>query len=408
MLTVPAGGERRVLFVDDEASILESLRDALRPWRREWKASFCCGGEEALERLRRETFDVVVSDMRMPGVDGTALLRGARDLQPHAVRILLSGSTERDVVARAAAVAHRLLAKPCDVDKLAGVVSRAAALGERSRVRSYEAVSGATALPCAPALYRELSDLLATETAGVADVARVIECDVAVTGKLLQLTNSAFIGLPRTIVRVEEAVNLLGVGVVKAVVLSTHALSAYHPARPIPGFSIEALERHASAVAALTRRMLPAGPTQQLACTAAMLQDVGWLVLAAEDPDRLGEVVSAAASQRSPLDVAERELGGPTHAELGAHLLALWDLPDPIVAAVAHHHTPPLPTEPGLDVVAAVHIAGALVSGDAGADVPAPEYLEAVSVADRLDEWRSLAAAHADVSDQENPCSLAR
>ena len=115
---------RRVLFVDDETQVLDSLRDALRPRRHEWEMSFAASGDDALDRLEREVYDVIVSDMRMHGMDGATLLGLVERSQPGAVRIVLSGSAERDVVARAAAVAHRFLAKPCDVDELARLVER--------------------------------------------------------------------------------------------------------------------------------------------------------------------------------------------------------------------------------------------------------------------------------------------
>jgi HD-like signal output (HDOD) protein len=389
---------KRILFVDDDPSILESLRDALRPWRREWQATFACGGDAALERLADDTFDVVVSDMRMPGIDGVTLLRRVQEIQPQAVRIVLSGSTETDVLAQAAAVAHRFLSKPCSVQELASVMSAATALGETSRTQPlHQTVSGATELPCAPALFGELSALLASESAGLPDVARLIEKDIAITGKLLQLTNSAFVGLPRVISRVEEAVSLLGLAIVKAIVLSAHAFAAYRPACLIAGFSIEALDRHATLTASLTRQLMAPSAAREEACAAAMLHDIGWLVLAAEKPDHLRAVLEAARAEKRPLDVVERERGGPTHAELGAHLLALWGLPDVIVSAVAHHHEPPQPLEPGLDVTAAVHIATTLVAERThppGYRI-APldqDYLDALGVADRVDGWRSLTA----------------
>jgi HD-like signal output (HDOD) protein len=389
---------KQVLFVDDDLSVLEGLRDALRPWRREWRATFACGGDAAIDQLHATAFDVVISDMRMPGIDGAALLRRVHELQPHAVRIMLSGSAETNVLERAAAVAHRFLAKPCDIEELGRVVTQAAALGGVSQAQGlHHASSATTALPCAPALYAELSALLATERAGMADVARLIERDIAVTARLLQLTNSAFVGLQRVVSRVEEAVSLLGLGVVKAIVLSSQALAAYRPAQPIAGFSLEALESHAALVAAMTRQLLTPGQDREQASASAMLCDIGWLILAAQDPDRVGDLLAAAVVQRRPLADVERELGGPTHAEVGAHLLALWGLPDSIVAAVARHHHPGTPVEPGLDAAAAVYVADVLIAEQKPLwNTPAAavdsEYLASRGVADQLPSWRQLAA----------------
>ena len=118
----------RILFVDDQQQVLDSLRDALRPQRHEWEMLFATSGADALAELERAPCDVVVSDMRMPGMDGAALLGHVEHSHPAAIRIVLSGSTEREVVMRAAAVAHRLLAKPCDVEELVRVVTRSCAL----------------------------------------------------------------------------------------------------------------------------------------------------------------------------------------------------------------------------------------------------------------------------------------
>ena len=82
---------RRVLFVDDEDNVLQGLRRMLRDMRRDWVMEFAASGEEGLRALEASHFDVVVSDMRMPGMDGAALLGvlGALIAIPIAASILL-------------------------------------------------------------------------------------------------------------------------------------------------------------------------------------------------------------------------------------------------------------------------------------------------------------------------------
>src|SRR6185437_12426399 len=114
-------GERamkRILFVDDEPKILEGLQRMLRPQRNEWEMAFAPGGEAALAMLAAENFDVIVSDMRMPGVDGAALLETVRANYPGMLRVILSGYTELEASYRAVPVAHQFLLKPCDPDAL--------------------------------------------------------------------------------------------------------------------------------------------------------------------------------------------------------------------------------------------------------------------------------------------------
>ena len=368
----------RVLFVDDEPQVLDSLRDALRPRRHEWSMAFAASGEDALDQLGRDGYDVIVSDMRMNGMDGAALLGEIERSHPTAVRIVLSGSAERDVVVRAAAVAHRFLAKPCDVEELARVVERSCAL------RSLPA--SATRLPAAPRLHAELTALLRDGGATPADAAAIIERDIAMSAKVLALVNSAFFGLRRQVVDVREAAVYLGMTTLRGLVLSAHAFEGFAPDRRIEGFDLEAVQRHCLLVAQVARRLLPHGDQRDDAFAAALLHDIGLLALAADESDYLEQVIARSRETGRPLFEVELEERGVSHAELGAHLLGQWGLPDSIVEAVAYHHRPAALPQPRLDAVAAVAIACALVDGDAD-----PDYVAQIGAADRLDGWRAIA-----------------
>ena len=116
---------RRVLFVDDEPRILEGLRRMLRVQRQEWEMAFAPGGEAALALMEAAPFDVIVSDMRMPEMDGATLLTKVRDRFPQVVRIVLSGHTELSTTLRVVPVAHQFLAKPCDAGTLRVAIERA-------------------------------------------------------------------------------------------------------------------------------------------------------------------------------------------------------------------------------------------------------------------------------------------
>jgi YesN/AraC family two-component response regulator len=116
---------KRILFVDDEPRVLDGLRRLLRGQRAEWEMAFADGGESALSELARAPFDVIVTDMRMPGIDGAALLQVVKERHPQVVRVVLSGYAEPDVARAAAAIAHHYLLKPCDPAALKAVVEGA-------------------------------------------------------------------------------------------------------------------------------------------------------------------------------------------------------------------------------------------------------------------------------------------
>jgi CheY-like chemotaxis protein len=73
---------KRILFVDDEQLMLDALRDRLRKQRGQWDMVFALGGQEALAELERGPFDVVVSDMRMPGSTASRCFTGSRISTP--------------------------------------------------------------------------------------------------------------------------------------------------------------------------------------------------------------------------------------------------------------------------------------------------------------------------------------
>jgi putative nucleotidyltransferase with HDIG domain len=147
------------------------------------------------------------------------------------------------------------------------------------------------------------------------------------------------------------------------------------------------VQRRCLYVAQVARRLLPFGEQRDDAFTAALLHDVGLLALAADEGEYLAGVLARARASGRPLVEIELEERGVTHAELGAHLLARWGLPDSIVEAVAYHHRPEALHQPRLDAVAAVAIACGLVDDRVDA-----EYIAALGVADRLDDWRAIAA----------------
>ncbi len=193
-----ADEKKRILFVDDEPRVLEALRDLLRRYRNNWDMVFVTSGEQALVETERSHFDVVVSDMRMPQMDGAELLHRLQKTKPHIVRIILSGYSEVEAAMRAVPVAHQFLAKPVEPRKLESVIERACnlqALLQNEEIRSL--ASKLNNLPSVPKLYADLNRLLAGDNVSSEQVARLVEQDPAMCAKILQLVNSSFFGFPQ-------------------------------------------------------------------------------------------------------------------------------------------------------------------------------------------------------------------
>ena len=112
---------KRILFVDDDAALLAGLQNVLHRDRKRWDMVFANSGEAALEELRKGPFDVVISDMRMPQIDGAQLFRILRERSPYTARIMLSGSDCESAMADI----DELLAKPCSASHLRAAIERA-------------------------------------------------------------------------------------------------------------------------------------------------------------------------------------------------------------------------------------------------------------------------------------------
>jgi HD-like signal output (HDOD) protein len=388
---------RRILFVDDEQRILDGLRDLLRRRRNEWDMHFADGGQQAILLFEEKPFDVVVSDMRMPGMDGASLLRIVRDRWPDCVRLVLSGFAEEERARRVVSVAHQFLLKPCDAAQLQNVIERACDLRTLLADEGLRAVVGKTdSLPSLPRVYQLLTQVLEDPHSSVADVAGVVEQDMAMCAKIMQLVNSAFFAIPRRITSMQQAIVFLGSSMVRNLALSTETFRALEGVRLPPGYSLDALHDHALLTASLARQMLPEKKHAEDAFMAGMLHDVGHLILATRLPEHLAKALALATEQAISLHAAERQLSATTHAEMGAYLLGLWGLPYPIVEAVAYHHDPSRVEQRAFDVLSAVHVADRLAHeacpASSHGDPLDPAYVQALGVGERLDEWRKRAA----------------
>ncbi len=349
-----------MVFVDDEQHVLDGLQNLLRRQRKKWDMQFALGGSEALAMFADQPADVIVSDMRMPGMDGAELLAEIRARYPATARIVLSGHADRDAVERALKVAHQFLSKPCDADALRLVVERVCGLQRLLADPCLREVVGRIdKLPSVPQVYLDLVKAFDRPDVTTGAIAAIVARDPAMSAKVLQLVNSSYFGLARRLASIDDAVGYLGSDLLRSLALSADIFAKVSSA-PVPGFSIEELQDRAVLGGRLARALLAGDRARSgEAFTAALVRDLGAMVLAFGLPGAFGPVVAeAVASGEALVDVEQRRLG-VTHAEVGAYLLGVWGLPASTVEAVAHRHAPSHVLHDDRDVVAAVHVAGA-------------------------------------------------
>jgi len=389
-------GMKRILFVDDEIGVLQGLQRMLFEMTDVWNMVFVDGAEKALDELSNAEFDVIVSDMRMPGMDGATLLAHVHNEYPNVVRIILTGHSELEATLRAMPVAHSFLTKPCKPGVLEEVVRRSCALHELLQEENLRTLAGSIAgLPVKPDVYARLTEAIADPHVEMSHIARIVSRDVGLASKVLHLTNSAFFGSKRNFVSVEQAVTFIGIRMLRKVVLSAEVFSAFSPKQSLGGLSLDHEQAHGLACAGIARRISPDPETGEYAFLAGMLHDIGKLVLATRAPKLMRQLNKQPRGDSIPPAI-EEEVSGTNHGRLGAYLLGLWGLEHPLVEAVAYHHDPAAIGSAHFDLPSIVHVADALAheieNERAGRNVEVTfdrAHLEKIGVLGKLDEWRA-------------------
>ncbi|HEY4181794.1 MAG TPA: HDOD domain-containing protein [Kofleriaceae bacterium] len=375
-----AGTKHSVLFVDDEPAILSGLKNLFRRDRDRWDIVVAQSGEQALAEMEKRAFTVVVSDMRMPGVDGATLLTAIKERSPQTVRIMLSGQADRDSIVRALPALHQLLSKPCDADVLRGVLERSMHLESLPIDDDVRGRIGRLAtVPSTRSVFDAMTRALES-SASTAEITEIVSRDPAMTAKVLQLVNSGYFGAGRATSSIESAVRYLGVERLRHLVSTASVIVAAED----PMNMQEAVRADSVRCAELTVKLLGVDNSHE-AYVAGLLHDIGCLILAADgETSHLLERCAA----------SESASGQATHAEIGACLLGIWGIPRRITDAVRAHHNPASAPVDVQRIAAAIHIADAytcnqyLATGEVVLD---REGLAKIALGDELAAWCEIA-----------------
>lgn len=392
--------KKRALFVDDEPKVLRGLRRMLSVMRNEWEMTFANSGEEALSIMENQNFDVIISDMRMPGMSGVQLLNEVRNRHPQTVRLALSGQSSKESVLSSVGPIHQYLPKPCDLETIQFTLSRLWALKNLLSVPRLQALlAQLERLPSLPGLYNDLMREIRSPHGSLKGVARIVGDDLGMSAKVLQLVNSAFFGSPRHVSDPSQAVTALGMDIIKALAISVCVFSPFEE-RAVEHLRMEPLWQHSLSTGALAKKIADDlgldEKTADQAFISGLLHDVGKLVYAALLPEEYHAALERVRNEAIGVAEAEQDVMGATHAEMGAYLLGLWGFADPIMKSVAFHHCPQACPDTQIAPLTAVHVANVLVSeyhpteavhSHAQIDTA---YLAGLGLTSHLERWHQL------------------
>jgi len=389
---------KRIIFVDDDPNVGQAMKRMLRPMRRQWDMVFATSAEEALDLMAsQEPFDIVISDMHMPGMDGAEFLAAVMDRYPETIRFALSGSPGSGSVIDTASVVHQYLSKPFDPYELMQLIVRAFALRdqlEKSGIKQLLLEMGG--VPSVPTLYREILKEMQSSNPSVQRVAAIIEKDAGMSAKVLQIVNSATYGLKQHVSNVIEAATLLGLSNIRNLVLAAESFEPADDADLPEEFKLEQLFEHSLEVAAYAKKIVLLETENRKmaddAFTAGLLHDIGQIILASKKSAEFGQALRTAAETGDLLIDVEKEMFGATHAEVGGYLMELWGLPDPITEAITFHSYPSGCEEESFTAVTALHVANYFSEGrEEDSTVLTSSFdtvhMERIGLDERVEDW---------------------
>ncbi|MDP2699897.1 response regulator [Thalassospira sp.] len=395
----------KVLFVDDNTNVLNGLRRRLRAACPSWTTSFAASGAEALALCEQNSFDVVVTDMRMPGMDGAELLGHVRKYIPDAARIILSGFSEDEAILRTVGPAHQYLAKPCDDELLIETIQHTLELRKILTTPKLRMLIGnIEALASPPDTYTRLVQALEDPRVGQERITAIVSSDIALTAEVLKLTNSAYFSLPAKVTTISHAVRMIGTETLKSLALFVGIFRTFEGSigtnLQIKNLCQRSQQIGVSAALIAEKEKLDKS-TCQILPAIGMLSHVGSLVLYLNYSKQMEEAVALIEREKITIIEAEQQQFGAAHPEIGAYLLGLWGFPEQVVQTVTYHHRPfdfPHNDMTGLTAIYAAQLLsrevakqGYDVEGDIETKIDIP-YLTRIGKVDRIPVWRDIVA----------------
>lgn len=391
--------KKHILFVDDDAEFLLAFQGALRVAEPNWVMASATRGSEALKLLSSTPFDIVVADYQMPEMDGADFLERVQRDHPQTMRFILSGQLDPDDIIRLSVPAHQCFSKPLGLDVFRQTIRRVCALRDLlANDVLRRLIAQCSLLPTIPSLYIELGKELQSPHSSIDRVEAIIARDPSVAAKILQLVNSSFFGLPRRIESLGEAINYVGLQIIKALVLTVPVYSRFDGVR-VRDYSPAAIWEHCWRTGVLARCIAQEEHQSPAFCEeaflAGLLHDLGKMVLIANLSSLCREATALATRNQMPMHEAEKQIFGCTHSLVAAYLLGLWGLPESIVEAVAFHNEPMESPSNQFSVLTAVHVGNALDHAysdgkpDQFKQIVDVEYLMSLGLTARLESWQN-------------------
>jgi response regulator RpfG family c-di-GMP phosphodiesterase len=272
--------QKKILFVDNETLILKALRRLFEDT--EFSVRMAENGAEALEMLADENADLIVTDLKMPGMDGYELMRIVREKYPSLIRVVLSGHFDEGMLLKVQreSLARLYLLKPWQNEELLVSIRQLFEVDSMLQKRNLlETINKIGTLPSPSKTYKRFKALV-EQDAGMKEIASVLEEDPSVSAKILQIANTAFYGARTG--SVKQAITYLGIANISNIVLSANIMDGLNSKTQWSRNAAEIIWKHSDSTNKITMYLHKRILNRQIPDTSAvagLLHDVGRVVL---------------------------------------------------------------------------------------------------------------------------------
>jgi HD-like signal output (HDOD) protein len=332
---------KRILFVDDETQILKSITRLFMDT--EYEVLTVESGAEALTFLEAEQVDVIVSDMKMPKMDGYELLSQVKKRFPKIVRIILSGFSNERVVFDALKknIAKLYILKPWENIVLINTIEKVFQIENvlRNNEKVLKLINNAEELPTIKTSYGRIINVIENDQE-VYKIVEAIECDNSIAIKILHIVNSSYYSVKTG--SINRAVAYLGLDNIKNIVITSAFIDGLNFSNK-ENKRLEQLWRHgfiANRIISIIYNEFLYKKIPETEMNAGLLSNVGIIFMIHSSHDKYMEMFEEVEKNNGNLIEFENKAFGTNHQEIGGYLIQWWDIPLPIVEVALYHHDP--------------------------------------------------------------------
>ncbi|RKX22369.1 MAG: hypothetical protein DRP35_02065 [Candidatus Zixiibacteriota bacterium] len=323
---------------------------------------------DAKQLLKQQKFDAVIINSDLPDENGLQLTKSIYNNYPDIIRFFILNENQHDLIIQTVGLVHQYFIDPVESNYIYKSLNNSLKLKSKLHNKVVkDRLNSIKSLPSPPKIYNQIISELQSDEPSILNISQIINKDIAITTKLLQLVNSAFFGLKIRLENLQQVISYLGLDTVKSIVFSTGLFGQFNSPQ-IGNISIESIYNRSVNTGAKARLIAHTfGLNKKVtdnALLAGLLHNVGDLLMLAEFRDELKKSIVLAKEKSIKSNDAIEEVIGTNASTLGAYLLSLWGLPDSIVESVALHDCPTECPHPTLNTLAAVHLGYALESDE--------------------------------------------